>query len=76
MNQTLEGHQGWDAGDCKARSACFVEHLLGTKATLPPVPLPEHLTNFIGRFFLSGTIMVITWNENFRKLTTSDQPDS
>ena len=21
----------------------------------------------------SGTIMVITWNENFRKLTTSDQ---
>ena len=22
---------------------------------------------------LAGTIMVITWNENFRKLTTSDQ---
>lgn len=59
MNQTLEGHSGELLPHENTNIICM-------KKTQNKADQKQHLTR-------AGSVQVITWNEQFEKLTTSDQ---
>lgn len=71
MNQTLEGHSGKSCKNLKVSSSFFY---LQNSAFLPIFFLAFN-SGILKQlpFITTGAVQVVTWNEHYQKLTTSDQ---